>query len=65
MERATLLFVLASGVIPQILCFDGFSGFANKAGKALASNKITGVVFCKFYECCNDDWIPNNITGLT
>ena len=56
---------LVFGAIPVVQTVEPLSG-AYALGAAIMSLGLASynVVMCRFYECCNDKWIVNNVTGL-
>ena len=56
--------LLLIGWIQLVLCIEPLSGFY-ALGSAVTAVGIASykVVLCRFYECCSDRWIVNNVTG--
>ena len=64
--KNAVLFLLLTGWIQLVLCIEPLSGFY-ALGAALTSTGIASynVILCRFYECCDDRWIVNNLTGMS
>ncbi|KAK7096990.1 torsin-1A-like isoform X2 [Littorina saxatilis] len=63
--HSMLLYWLFLRCVPGVLCLAPIPGIY-AVGAAVTSFGIASfnLVFCRFYECCDDRWIVNNITGL-
>lgn len=56
--------MLLIGWIQLVLCVEPLSGIY-AVGSAVAALGVASynVVLCRFYECCHERWIVNNMTG--